>query len=384
MSTILIVTVSLVSLVAVILAVALFVILKKQNSGPDQSQELQNRLAQLQLDIVERLGQSQSYSAEQTTKVIQLVDEKLQRTTESMSATLSELSQRVDKRLSDGTQHSLESNKQIGERLDNAARAVRDVDRKLAELSEANKRIEDVGKGLNDLQNILQAPKLRGLMGEHLLGELLGQALPDERYKMQYKFKSGELVDAAVFLEQGILTIDSKFPLENFRKMLASSSDEESTKLRKQFLNDVKKHIRDISSKYILPDEGTMDFAMMYVPAESVYYEMVLKDEGVSRDVSEFSREKHIVLVSPNTFYAYLQVIIMGLRGMKVEEHAREILNTLSQLASEFKKLSDDFGKIGTHLRHATSAHQQTEKRLDRFGNKLESSAEKTQQIPEE
>jgi len=180
-------------------------------------------------------------------------------------------------------------------------------------------------------------------------------------------------------LEQGLLCIDSKFPLENFRRLIDTQSDEEKRAFQKQFLADVKKHIGDISKKYILPSEGTFDLAMMYVPAESVYYELVMKDENTARDVSDFAREKRVVLVSPNTFYAYLQVIIMGLRGLKVEEHAHEILKTLGQMNAEFARISETFSKIGTHLRNLSSAYQETEKRIDKFAVRLEAQSDRGQ-----
>jgi len=366
-------------------AALIFILLARTKNGNDDknARDLVERLDYLKSDLADRLARTQTYSAEQTTQVLALVDEKLARSTEALNGQIEQMSRRMDVRLNEGSQNSLESTRQITERLDNAARAVGDVNKKLAELSEANRRIMDVSKGLGDLQNILSAPKLRGLLGEQFLGELLAQVLPEDRYRLQHKFKSGDIVDAAILLEQGMLCIDSKFPLENFRRLIETRSEEEKHAFNKQFISDVKKHVGDISKKYILPSEGTFDFAMMYVPAESIYYELVMKDENTSRDVLEFAREKRIVLVSPNTFYAYLQVIVMGLRGLKVEEHAHEILKTLGQMNGEFARISETFAKIGTHLRNLNSAYNETEKRIDKFSVRLESQSDR-QKLEEE
>jgi DNA recombination protein RmuC len=169
-----------------------------------------------------------------------------------------------------------------------------------------------------------------------------------------------------------LVPVDSKFPLENFKRMLEAGSDDERSRTKKQFVGDVKRHVDAIADKYILPDEGTYDFALMYIPAENVYYETIIKDDTEGeRNLSQYALSKRVIPVSPNSFYAYLQAIVLGLKGMKVEERAKEIIQYLSRLQGDFAKFRDDFGLLGKHLSHAQSSYQTTEKRLEQFGQRL-------------
>lgn len=262
----------------------------------------------------------------------------------------------------------------VGKRLDNAARVVGELQSRLGKLEEANLRIYEVGKDIASLQEILKAPKLRGNLGELFLGDLLTQLLPQENFTLQHGFKNGEKVDAVVKLGGNLVPIDSKFPLENFRKYLEVSSEADKKAARKMFLSDVKKHIDAIASKYIKPDEGTFDFALMYIPAENVYYEMVIREEAFDSDFSVVTHAMHkrVIPVSPNNFYVYLNTILMGLKGLKVEQGAKEILVALARLQGDLGRFSEDFGKIGSHLGNARSAYESADKRLSRLGEKFE------------
>jgi DNA recombination protein RmuC len=186
----------------------------------------------------------------------------------------------VSDRLKDHSDILQKTQQNLGERLDSAARVVGNVQKSLGGLEEANRKIYDVGKDIASLQEILRAPKLRGGFGEFLLGDLLGQILPADHYSMQFAFKSGEKVDAVIKLGGSFVPVDSKFPLENFKRLMNGGSEEEKGRARKLFVTDVKKHIDAIASKYILPDEDTYNFALMYIPAENVYYETIIKDDA--------------------------------------------------------------------------------------------------------
>src|SRR5437016_10716620 len=238
---------------------------------------------------------------------------------------LSSLQERLDTFGQSVTQNLQQSTASMNTRLDKAAGVIGDLREKVGQ-------IHEVGKAAQELVNIMRAPKLRGGMGELFLGDLLAQILPQEHFKLQHRFRSGEAVDAVIQIGNKYVPVDSKFPLENFRRIMDSQSDSERVSARKQFLRDVKKHVDAISTKYILPDEGTYNFALMYVPAENVYYETIIKEEssasGEERPLFSYALEKRVVPVSPNSFYAYLQTILLGLRGMQVEERAQEILNT--------------------------------------------------------
>ena len=198
--------------------------------------------------------------------------------------------------------------------------------------------------------------------------------MPAEHYSLQYRFKSGETVDAVVKLGGHLVPIDSKFPLENFRKFLASTEKAEKKAARRLFITDVKKHVEAIATKYIRPDEGTFDFALMYIPAENVYYETIIKDDefGGEKTLSSYALSRRVVPISPNNFYAYLNTILLGLRGFKIEESVHEIMANLSRLKVDFENFEKDFRKIGTHLNHGRSSFESADKRLMRFQDKLE------------
>lgn len=266
------------------------------------------------------------------------------------------------------------SSGEISKRLDSAARLIGDVQKNIGELSEASKRIFEIGKDIATLQQILQPPKLRGGLGEQFLGELLAQVLPHEFFSLQYQFSTGERVDAVIRLGERLVPIDSKFPLDNFKRIMECKTDEERKTWQKIFYRDVKKHIDEIASKYILPNEGTYDFALLYIPAENVYYETITKDEAFGEDkgILNYALKKKVIPVSPNSFFAYLQVIVLGLRGLKIEKDAQRILSSLSGLNKELEAFQTDFQLIGKHLINALNKFEDTRRRLDKFSLKLE------------
>jgi DNA recombination protein RmuC len=210
-------------------------------------------------------------------------------------------------------------------------------------------------------------------LGEFLLGDLLTQIMPAEYFALQYSFKSGERVDAVIRLSQGLVPVDAKFPLENFQKSLLAQEDGARKNSLKLFAADVKRHLEAIANKYILPHEGTCDFALMYIPAENVYYEAFIKDEvlGEGKSLREYAFEKHVIPVSPNSFYAYLHTILLGLRGLKVEESAREILRHLSGLHGQLARFQDEFRKLGKHLEQSKGSFDSAQRQLEKFGDKL-------------
>ncbi|MDD5679906.1 MAG: DNA recombination protein RmuC [Candidatus Omnitrophica bacterium] len=268
-----------------------------------------------------------------------------------------------------------DANQHMGTRLDNAARVVSDVKEHLGRLEESSRRLYEIGKDISSLQDLLRSPKIRGGIGEYILEDLLSQILPKQYYSLQHEFKSKEKVDAVIRLSGGMVPVDAKFPLENFRRMLDSKEDKERSALRKLFTTDIKNHIKKISEKYILPGEGTFDFALMYIPAENVYYETIIKDEKVEGDtgIFQYSSSKKVIPVSPASFYAYLMVIVMGLKGMVIEKRAKDIMTDLTRMRGEFDKFSDDFVKVGRHIDNAKTAHIDSEKHLIKISDRLSS-----------
>ena len=297
------------------------------------------------------------------------------RNQETVNKQLADITGQVNTRLSDVTQQLQRSTGDLNTRLDNAAKVVQEVSKGLGSLSEATQKVFLVGKDIASLQEILRTPKLRGGLGELFLGDLLAQILPAAHFSLQHRFKSGEAVDAVIRLGSNLVPVDAKFPLENFRRVIETENEEERKASKRKFISDVKKHVDAIAGKYILPDEGTFDFALMYIPAENVYYELIIKDDAVDTDkgLLNYSFVKRVIPVSPNSFYAYLQTILLGLKGMHVEERAQEILKNLARLSGDLRKFQEDFRLIGRHLTNAKGSYDEADKRLEKFGDRLQS-----------
>lgn len=297
-------------------------------------------------------------------------DQRLATTTEQLTGALGTLTQSLTGQLAHQQILSQETQKALTERLDAAGRTLGDLKGQLGELGAATANVIKVGSDVRQLQDILQSPKLRGGLGEWLLENLLAEVLPVGSYELQYRFRNGTIVDALVKLAQGSVGIDAKFPLPNFQVMLAAGDDAARLKARKAFLKDVRNRIDEIRSKYILPDEGTLDFALMYVPAENVYYELLLTG-GEDVDISAYAREQRVIPVSPNTLYAYLKVIALGLKGMQIERHAQVIYQQLSHLAGDLELFMGDFALVGKHLSNAVGKHDEARRRLDLLTQRL-------------
>ena len=300
------------------------------------------------------------------------VSQALDSSAQSIQQQLGHVLGHVSERLKENAEVLSKTQQSLGERLDHAARVVGTVQKSLGGLEESKRRIYEVGKDIASLQEILRAPKLRGGLGEFFLEDLLRQILPPQHFSTQYGFRSGEKVDAVIKLGGSLVPVDAKFPLENFKRILETAGEDEKGRARRQFAGDVKKHIDAIAGKYILPDEGTYDFALMYIPAENVYYETIIRDEAPEeKSLAHYAMTRRVIPVSPNSFYAYLQAIALGLKGMKIEDRAKEIIQYLSRLQSDFGKFRDDFVLLGKHLAHAQSSYQSADRRLDQFAQKL-------------
>lgn len=277
-------------------------------------------------------------------------------TTKLLSQLVSDMRQSMDK----NTGSMVSQSRAINDRLDRAAQAISQVSKSVGEMTE-------VGRGMKDLQEFLRSPKMRGQIGEAVLKDLLGQALPKQHFHLQYAFKSGEIVDAALKLEQGIIPIDAKFPMENFRKMAKAEDEKERDLCRKAFTIDVKKHIDAISTKYIRPQEGTLDFALMYIPSEPIYYEILTN----SPELDDYAYRKRVRPVSPNTLYAYLRAIIMSLEGSKIEKQAGQILAALREISAETEKFGGSLSVLTKHIKNAAASSEDVNSRYSRLSNKI-------------
>lgn len=290
-----------------------------------------------------------------------------------VASQLNNVTSQVTEQLSSVTSQIQASTGQMNQRMDNAARVVGEVKMSLGELSKATERIFEVGKDISGLQEILRAPKLRGGLGELFLGDLLGQCLPTANFELQYRFSDGARVDAVVRFKEVIVPIDSKFPLENFRRICSGAGEDDKKSAKKKFISDCKKHIDAIASSYIRPEEGTLNFALMYIPAENVYYETIVKDEeaGDERLLSAYAFSKRVIPVSPNSFYAYLQTILLGLKGLEMDSVAREMMERVDGLKNDFGRFMGEFEVLGRHLTNAKAKYDEAERKAGRFNDKL-------------
>lgn len=292
------------------------------------------------------------------------------------------LTSEVNKQMGRMNEYLIKSSDVFDKRLEHSGKVLGDLQRNLGEISQVSQRIFDVGKDISSLQEILKSPKSRGVLGEVFLEELLADILPAEYYRMQYMFSSGEKCDAVVFLKDKILSIDSKFPLDNFKKASDSSEESERLSAKKKLIQDVKKHIDSISYKYVRPHENTLDCAFMYIPAENIYYELFIKpDEDLA--LNQYAFNKKIIPVSPNTFYAFLQLVLFGLKGLQIENNARYILDQLTALRGLLARFTEEFSILGSHVIKIKNKYDDSDLRLRSFREQLEKLGDKSEYTSE-
>jgi DNA recombination protein RmuC len=295
----------------------------------------------------------------------------LQQQLETLKSSQDDTKDKLQKSLLDG-QTNIGKNMQAGQEV------LDRLNKQIGELQGTNKQMMQVGTEVRRLQDILSSPKLRGQMGEWSLENLLANILPKDRYKLQYTFKDGKTVDALIELADFSVPVDAKFPLPSFEKIVKAEEEAEKIKLRRQFLKDINNHIDKIASDYIRPAEGTLDFALMYIPAENVYYETIVQYLGETRDILQYCFDKKVIPVSPNLLYAYLMTVAMGLHGLQIEKQAAEIRQNLKKLNSSFADYTGTWDVLGKHLRNAYSQYDEGQKKLDRFGLQLNHIQEET------
>jgi len=296
----------------------------------------------------------------------------------------------VEQRLSDGQQTVAEhlgtvaqrltaGQQSVAEHLGRSGQVMRELGERLGRLHEASQKIEKLAGHVTRLEDLLKPPKLRGTLGEMFLEQALSQALPPGAFATQYPLGDGAIVDAVVFIQERVVAIDSKFPLENYRRARELEDDGDRRRARAQFARDVKKHVDSIADKYIRPGSGTCDFAFMYVPAEAVYAEIVAdgEEEGA---VADYAAGRRVIPVSPRLLYAYLSTVALGLRGLELQENAREVHQNLADLARLCDRVSGPLDKLGAHLGNAQKQYEETSRAFDRFAHRLETISEKAEE----
>lgn len=354
-----------IAIVGVIFGVLLlglvFRILMQNAQDQKKNEQLESRMSELRRDLL-NLSTTQTQSA---TKI------------ETLAGTVATRLEAVSAAVQKGVKDSAEVTSQItsqaqtamSNELKNTREQINQIQQQLGQVQQAGQQMHDTA---TKLENILGGAKNRGTFGETTLERLLEDSLPRSQYTLQYSFRSGKAADAVIHLrDRKIMAIDSKFPLDAFQRL--EVEDEEGRKeARKDFVNAVKAHADSIADKYIVPDEGTLELALMFVPSEAVYYELLRSTDSRKIAVDAYCRTKKIVPVSPNTLYAHLAVIAMGLRGMQIEENAKRLSANLDGLRKHLENFSEPFDKIGTHLKNAQQCYTEADKRFEKASNTLE------------
>lgn len=299
-----------------------------------------------------------SLSEKKTDETLTLWLKSMQSSIDNTAKTLNSALGVSSKNLTDTLQ---KGNEELNRRLDNAARLMSQIQRDAG-------RFAELSSSMKNLQDYLRSPKLRGNIGEQVLRDLISQMFPKNSFHLQYTFKSGDKVDVAIKTDAGILPIDSKFPAENFQKMMSAESENEREKAKKDFISDVKRHIVDISKKYILPEEGTMDFALMYIPSEPVYYEVVNISE-----LTDFARKNMVYPVSPNTLYAHLQVILQSFQGKEIEKQSHQLFTLMRAIQKDYGKLGDNLSVLNKHITNSFNQMSNVNSEFTAMGQKLSS-----------
>jgi DNA recombination protein RmuC len=343
----------LIGVVIVVAALVLWLVLQTSQEQK-KSATLEAQLGELRRDL-QTIGTAQAQSTGQMATIGQSVSQRLES---------------VTKALQDGVSNSAQIATQgqtaIANELKNTREQIGHIQKQLGEFQELGRGISSATKSL---EGILGGAKTRGLLGEVTLERLLEDSLPSSQYAVQYRFSSGEAADAVIFLrDKKLVAVDSKFPLDAFRRIEA-----EGEEAKRAFATAVKGHADSIAKKYIVPNEGTLDLALMFVPSETVYYEMLMTLDSKGEALDSYCRGKNIIAVSPNTLYAHLCVIHLGLRGMQIEENAKRISAGLSGIQKNMTTFTDVFEKLGTHLKNAQQSYGEADKRLEKTQNTLDS-----------
>ncbi|CUS98706.1 DNA recombination protein RmuC [Candidatus Chrysopegis kryptomonas] len=317
---------------------------------------------------------------------VQNINSQIQNVTNQVNATTIQLNQKLDNSISYLSTHvnqavsqmigAVMSNLQnvteqvgqstglVNQRLDNAAKIISELQKRIGELSEKSESIKTIGQSIARLEDLFKAQQFRGGFGEIMLEKMIQDILPKEYYQFQYQFKNGKRVDAIVKMNDRILPIDSKFPLDNYKKMIEAKDENERKKMKAEFVKDVKKRTDEIAQSYIQPDENTFDFAMMYIPSEAIYYEIITDDESM-----DYMLKKRVVPVSPSVLYAQLTVFGIGFKTIQFEKNIRQIIDSLSKLVSEFDGISREFDTLGKHINNAQTKYAEIDKKLSQFGS---------------
>ena len=346
-------------LIAGVILVAILVLWQALQSlqTRQKSGALESQMNELRRDL-QTIATSQASSTGQLETIAKGVSQRLDSVAPALQEAIKNSAQITGQMTSD-------AQTKMADELKNTHDQISQIQRQLGEVQQAGKQMSQTAQ---TLEGILGGAKSRGSLGEVALERLLEDSLPSSQYVMQFRFSSGEAADAVIKLrDKKLMAIDSKFPLDAYRR-ISTEGDE----ARRAFATAVKGHADAISKKYIVPDEGTLDVALMFVPSESVYYELLQTSDNKGQPLDAYCRDQKVIAVSPNTLYAHLCVIAMGLRGMQMEENAKRLLESLSGMEKQMEKFADKFRTLGTHLKNAQQSYSESDKLFERAQNTLE------------
>lgn len=321
--------------------------------------------------LYRKLSQAQQPVESETQKImLDLIENLRKEVSNSGSQNRQEMQNRLDQMNSLLQRSHQASSQNIQKHFDSTAKIIEDITRKLTEVQGTNQQILGFSEQLQSLENILKNPKHRGILGEYFLDAMLAHVLPPSQYKLQYKFSNGEIVDAAIFMQDKIIPIDAKFSLEKYNMMMASENDIDRDRYTKEFKMDLKGRI-DETAKYIRPSEGTTDFSFMFIPAEGIYYNLLIYKVGSadvrSDDLIEYAFKKRVIIVSPTSFFAYLQTVLQGLKALKMEESVKEVIKRVADLGRHIQSYDSYFKKIGSNLNTTVNAYNTAQKEFKKI-----------------
>ena len=285
---------------------------------------------------------------------------------------LDAMNQHVSARLNENAVAVQASSKDVNDRIISVQGTFAGLQKQVGEMTEQARQLAEASRSISALERVLSAPKLRGGFGETQLESMLAEVFPRDHYAMQYRFANGDAADAVLFFPQGMVAIDSKFSLENFRRIGDADSETVRKSARREFLKDVRRRIDEIAGKYIRPADGTLPFALMYIPAENVYYEAVIRDDD-GTDLYQYCIQKRVIPVSPNSLYAYLQTIMVGLNSLRIGERAEAVLREIESLKIELEKFDKIFNVLGNHLKNAGRSYEDSARELTKVEARVES-----------
>ena len=362
--------------VAVLLALIAVVVLLRRpaSSDPQALEALRNDFNILR----ESTDRSVSHVTDVFSKQLDCMGDNVQKALGAVNSNVAErleaMNRQLGERLHENVKAMSGTSKEVNDRMAHVQNIFAELQKQVGGMSEQARHLAELSKSIADLQHILTAPKLRGGFGEEQLENLLAMVFAREQYRTQYAFSSGDRADAVLMFPQGMVAIDSKFSLENFRRITEVETEPEKKAARREFLKDVRKRVDEIANKYIRPAEGTLPFALMYIPAENVYYEAIIRDED-DTGLYEYCAQKRVMPVSPNSLYAYLHTIVVGLKSLHVSQQAESILRQMESLRFELEKFTDVYDKLGTHLKNAGKSYDDSTRALGKLENRVQNLA---------